>query len=128
VLPKGFILAEPPQAVNRVPVNRDNLVRVLKGRVLVEGRLKLGNREDAQLMAIERTVGALVITGNLPVPDPRPSCKGYAPPGKKRLFQKRGMIFLMISLSHPQLSPQEEHSPPLRDTKIDSKCDSKTSG
>src|SRR5216684_3262446 len=33
-----------PQAVNRVPLQRDNLVRALKGRVLVEGRRKLGNR------------------------------------------------------------------------------------
>jgi len=80
-----------PQSVNRVPLQRDNLVRVLKGRVLVEGRRKLGNRvlvgamqaetmadyiepgclvvlgdrEDAQLMAIERGAAALVITGDL---------------------------------------------------------------
>ena len=33
-----------PRAVNRIPLERDNLVRVLKGRVLVEGRRKLGNR------------------------------------------------------------------------------------
>src|SRR5712692_7688838 len=33
-----------PQSVNRIPLKRDNLVRVLKGRVLVEGRRKLGNR------------------------------------------------------------------------------------
>src|ERR1700693_2482108 len=33
-----------PQAVNRIPLHRDNLVRALKGRVLVEGRRKLGNR------------------------------------------------------------------------------------
>src|SRR6266516_1291414 len=80
-----------PQAVNRVPLQRDNLVRALKGRVLVEGRRKLGNRvlvgamqaetmadyiepgclvvlgdrEDAQLKAIESGAAALVITGDL---------------------------------------------------------------
>src|SRR5712692_551302 len=80
-----------PQAVNRVPLNQDNIVRVLKGRVLVEGRRKLGNRvlvgamqaetmidyvepgclvvlgdrENAQLAAIENGAAALVITGDL---------------------------------------------------------------
>lgn len=80
-----------PQAVNRVPLQRDNLVRALKGRVLVEGRRKLGNRvlvgamqaetmvdyiepgclvvlgdrEDAQLAAIGNGAAALVITGDL---------------------------------------------------------------
>lgn len=80
-----------PRAVNRVPLSRDNLVSVLKGRVLVEGRRKLGNRvivgamqaetmadyiepgclvvlgdrEDAQLTAIEHGAAALVITGDL---------------------------------------------------------------
>ncbi len=80
-----------PQAVNRVPLQRDNLVRALKGRVLVEGRRKLGDRvlvgamqaetmadyvepgclvvlgdrEDAQLAAIEQGAAALVITGDL---------------------------------------------------------------
>lgn len=80
-----------PRAVNRIPLNRDNLVRVLKGRVLVEGRRKLGNlvqvgameaetmadyiepgclvvlgdREDAQLTAIEGGAAALVVTGDL---------------------------------------------------------------
>src|SRR6478672_3747854 len=80
-----------PQAVNRVPLHRDNLVRALKGRVLVEGRRKLGNRvivgamqaetmidyiepgclvvlgdrEDAQLKAIESGAAALVVTGDL---------------------------------------------------------------
>ncbi|HKV03055.1 MAG TPA: putative manganese-dependent inorganic diphosphatase, partial [Ktedonobacteraceae bacterium] len=80
-----------PQAVNRVPLQRDNLVRALKGRVLVEGRRKLGDRvivgameaetmadyvepgclvvlgdrEDAQLVAIEHGAAALVITGDL---------------------------------------------------------------
>src|SRR5713101_2709201 len=80
-----------PQSVNRVPLQRDNLVCVLRGRVLVEGRRKLGNRvlvgamqaetmadyiepgclvvlgdrEDAQLTAIERGAAALVITGDL---------------------------------------------------------------
>lgn len=80
-----------PRAVNRIPLQRDNLVRVLKGRVLVEGRRKLGNRvivgamqaetmadyvepgclvvlgdrEDAQLTAIEHGAGAIVVTGDL---------------------------------------------------------------
>ncbi|GAC1385877.1 MAG: putative manganese-dependent inorganic diphosphatase [Ktedonobacteraceae bacterium] len=80
-----------PRSVNRVPLQRDNLVRVLKGRVLEEGRRKLGNRvlvgameaetmadyiepgclvvlgdrEDAQLKAIESGAAALVITGDL---------------------------------------------------------------
>src|SRR5437660_12728966 len=80
-----------PQSVNRIPLQRDNLVRVLRGRVLVEGRRQLGNRvlvgameaetmadyvepgclvvlgdrEDAQLTAIERGAAALVITGDL---------------------------------------------------------------
>ncbi|MBA2287203.1 MAG: putative manganese-dependent inorganic diphosphatase [Ktedonobacteraceae bacterium] len=80
-----------PQSVNRVPLHRDNLVRVLRGRVQVEGRRKLGNRvlvgameaetmadyiepgclvvlgdrEDAQLKAIESGAAALVITGDL---------------------------------------------------------------
>src|SRR6266704_6733162 len=80
-----------PQAVNRVPLQRDNLVRVLRGRVLVEGRRKLGNRvlvgamqaesmadyiepgclvvlgdrEDAQHPGIGRGAAALVITGDL---------------------------------------------------------------
>jgi manganese-dependent inorganic pyrophosphatase len=80
-----------PQSVNRIPLQRDNLVRVLKGRVLVEGRRKLGNRvivgamqaetmadyvepgclvvlgdrEDAQLRAMERGAAALVVTGDL---------------------------------------------------------------
>lgn len=80
-----------PRVVNRVQLNRENLVRVLRGRVLVEGRRKLGNRvlvgamqaetmadyiepgclvvlgdrEDAQLKAIESGAAALVITGDL---------------------------------------------------------------
>jgi manganese-dependent inorganic pyrophosphatase len=80
-----------PRAVNRVPLRRDNLVRVLRGRVLVEGRRTLGNRvlvgameaetmadyiepgclvvlgdrEDAQLVAIKKGAAALVITGDL---------------------------------------------------------------
>ena len=80
-----------PRAVNRIRLQRDNLVRVLRGRVLVEGRRKLGNRvlvgamqaetmsdyiepgclvvlgdrEDAQLRAMERGAAALVITGDL---------------------------------------------------------------
>src|SRR5438552_6539965 len=80
-----------PRSVNRVPLKRDNLVRALRGRVLVEGRRALGNRvlvgamqaetmvdyiepgclvvlgdrEDAQLKAIESGAAALVITGDL---------------------------------------------------------------
>jgi manganese-dependent inorganic pyrophosphatase len=80
-----------PNAVNRIPLKRDNLVRTLKGRLLVEGRRPLGNRilvgamqaetmaeyiepgclvvlgdrEDAQLKSIERGAAALVITGDL---------------------------------------------------------------
>jgi manganese-dependent inorganic pyrophosphatase len=80
-----------PRSVNRIPLQRDNLVRALRGRVLVEGRRKLGNRvivgamqaetmadyiepgclvvlgdrEDAQLKAIESGAAALVITGDL---------------------------------------------------------------
>jgi manganese-dependent inorganic pyrophosphatase len=80
-----------PLALNRIPLKSDNLVRVLKGRVLVEGRRPLGNRvlvgameaetmvdyieqgclviigdrEDAQIMAIENGAAALVVTGDL---------------------------------------------------------------
>src|SRR6266700_4915495 len=80
-----------PRSVNRIPLKRDNLVRALRGRVLVEGRRWLGNRvlvgamqaetmadyiepgclvvlgdrEDAQLKAIESGAAALVITGDL---------------------------------------------------------------
>jgi manganese-dependent inorganic pyrophosphatase len=80
-----------PQSVNRVPIKRDNLVCALKGRVLVEGRRKMGNRvlvgamqaetmadyiepgclvvmgdrEDAQLVAIQQGAAALVVTGDL---------------------------------------------------------------
>ncbi len=79
------------RTVNRLPLYRDNLIRVLKGRVLVEGRRELGDRvlvgamqaetmadyvepgclvilgdrEDAQLKAIECGAGALVVTGDL---------------------------------------------------------------
>ena len=80
-----------PRSVNRVPLQRDNMVRALRGRVLVEGRRALGNRilvgamqadtmadyiepgclvvlgdrEDAQIKAIESGAAALVITGDL---------------------------------------------------------------
>jgi manganese-dependent inorganic pyrophosphatase len=80
-----------PQAVSRIPLNPQNVVKALKGRVLVEGKRKLGgrvlvgamqaetmaeyveqgclviigDREDAQLIAIERGAAALVITGDL---------------------------------------------------------------
>jgi manganese-dependent inorganic pyrophosphatase len=90
-LAKLFFNDLDPDSVNRIPLQRNNLVRVLKGRVLVEGRRKLGNRvlvgameaetmaeyvepgclvvigdrEDAQLVAIEKGAAALVITGDL---------------------------------------------------------------
>lgn len=80
-----------PQAVNRIPLNQHNIVKALKGRVLIEGRRSLGDRvlvgamqaetmadyiepgclviigdrEGAQLTAIERGAAALVITGDL---------------------------------------------------------------
>src|SRR5260370_14018036 len=58
-----------PQAVNRVPLNQDNLVRALKGRVLVEGRRKLGNRVivvsmQAQTMIDYVEQGCLVVLGD----------------------------------------------------------------
>src|SRR5215472_1392636 len=90
-LAKLFFHDLDPDSVNRIPLQRDNLVRVLKGRILVEGRRPLGNRvlvaameaetmgeyiepgclvvignrQDAQLVAIERGAAALVITGDL---------------------------------------------------------------
>ena len=101
------------RSVNRIPLNRDNLVRTLRGRVLVEGRRKLGNRvivgameaetmadyiepgclvvlgdrEDAQLKAIENGAAALVITGDLLV-----SARALA------AAQKHGV--LVISTAH----------------------------
>ena len=58
-----------PQSVNRVPLQRDNLVRALKGRVLVEGRRKLGNRVIVGAMQAETMVdyveqGCLVVLGD----------------------------------------------------------------
>ena len=102
-----------PRSVNRIPLQRDNLVRALRGRVLVEGRRKLGNRvivgamqaetmadyiepgclvvlgdrEDAQLKAIESGAAALVITGDLLV-----SARALA------AAQKHGV--LVISTAH----------------------------
>ena len=102
-----------PRSVNRIPLNRDNLVRTLRGRVLVEGRRKLGNRvivgameaetmadyiepgclvvlgdrEDAQLKGIENGAAALVITGDLLV-----SARALA------AAQKHGV--LVISTAH----------------------------
>ena len=101
------------RSVNRIPLNRDNLVRTLRGRVLVEGRRKLGNRvivgameaetmadyiepgclvvlgdrEDAQLKAIENGAAALVVTGDLLV-----SARALA------AAQKHGV--LVISTAH----------------------------
>lgn len=80
-----------PQSIPRIPLNKNNIVKALKGRVLVEGRRHLGNRvlvgamqaetmaeyvepgclviigdrEGAQLAAIEHGAAALVITGDL---------------------------------------------------------------
>lgn len=80
-----------PQSVNRLPLNTTNLVKALKGRVLVEGKRPLrdrvlvgamqaetmadyvergclviiGDREGAQLTAMEHGAAALVITGDL---------------------------------------------------------------
>ncbi|GCE11770.1 putative manganese-dependent inorganic diphosphatase [Tengunoibacter tsumagoiensis] len=88
---KLFFMDLDPQSVNRIPLHRDNIVRVLKGRVLVEGRRALGervlvaamqsetmadyvepgclviigDREEAQLTAIERGAAALIVTGDL---------------------------------------------------------------
>src|SRR6266852_3419986 len=102
-----------PRAVNRIPLQQNNLVRVLKGHVLVEGRRKLGNRvlvgameaetmvdyiepgclvvlgdrEDAQIKAIENGAAALVITGDLLV-----SARALA------AAQKHGV--LVISTAH----------------------------
>jgi manganese-dependent inorganic pyrophosphatase len=102
-----------PRSVNRIPLQRDNLVRVLKGRVLVEGRRKLGNRvivgameadtmadyvepgclvvlgdrEDAQLTAIEHGAAALVVTGDLLV-------------SEKTLAAARKHGVLVISTAH----------------------------
>lgn len=79
------------QGINRIPLNKQNLVKALKGRVLVEGRRPLGDRvlvgamqaetmadyiepgclviigdrEGAQLTAMEHGAAALVITGDL---------------------------------------------------------------
>src|SRR5256885_13263017 len=102
-----------PRSVNRIPLKRDNLVRALRGRVLVEGRRLLGNRvlvgamqaetmadyiepgclvvlgdrEDAQLKAIENGAAALVVTGAL-----RVSARALA------AAQKHGV--LVISTAH----------------------------
>lgn len=80
-----------PQSIPRIPLNKNNIVKALRGRVLVEGRRRLGDRvivgamqaetmaeyvepgclviigdrEGAQLTAIERGAAALVITGDL---------------------------------------------------------------
>jgi manganese-dependent inorganic pyrophosphatase len=81
------------QSVNRLPLRRDSLLSVLSGDILVEGRrplgdrvlvgamqvetmaeylepgclVVLGDREDAQLAAMEHSASALVVTGNLPI-------------------------------------------------------------
>lgn len=102
-----------PQAVNRIPLQRDNLVHVLRGRILVDGRRELGNRvlvgamqpetmaeyiepgclvvmgdrEDAQLVAIEYGAAALIITGDLLV-------------SEKTLSAARKRGVLVISTGH----------------------------
>ena len=58
-----------PRVVNRIPLERDNLVHVLKGRVLVQGRRKLGNRilvaaMEADTMADYIEQGCLVVIGD----------------------------------------------------------------
>jgi manganese-dependent inorganic pyrophosphatase len=88
---KLFFDGMQPQSVNRIPLNKNNLVKALGGRVLVEGKRPLGDRvlvgamqaetmadyiepgclviigdrEGAQLTAIEHGAAALVITGDL---------------------------------------------------------------
>src|SRR5438270_13704088 len=57
------------RTVNRLPLYRDNLIRVLKGRVLVEGRRELGDRVlvgamHAETMAEYIESGCLVILGD----------------------------------------------------------------
>jgi manganese-dependent inorganic pyrophosphatase len=102
-----------PRSVNRIPLDRDNLVRVLKGKVLVEGRRELGNRvlvaamesetmvdyiepgclvvigdrEDAQLDAIKHGAAALVVTGDLLV-------------SQRTLFAARKQGVMVISTGH----------------------------
>src|SRR5260370_38106410 len=107
-----------PQSVNRVPLQMDNLVRALKGRVLVEGRRELGNRvivvsmqaqtmidniqpvclvvlgdrEDAQITAMENGAAALVITGDLLV-------------SERTLAAARKYGVLVISTCHHTFTP-----------------------
>ncbi len=90
---KLFFRGLDPRSVNSMPLRRDNLVRTLHGNVLVEGRrplgervlvgamqvetmaeyiepgclVVLGDREDAQLAAMEHGAAALVVTGDLPI-------------------------------------------------------------
>lgn len=90
----AFIADLDPHQLDRVPINMENLVRTLEGRVLVDAPhralrdqvmvgamqidsmlkrlepdvlLVMGDREDAQRAAIEFGVGALVVTGDHPV-------------------------------------------------------------
>src|SRR5258708_4583407 len=58
-----------PQAVSRIPLNPQNVVKALKGRVLVEGKRKLGGRVivgamQAETMAEYVEQGCLVIIGD----------------------------------------------------------------
>ena len=102
-----------PRSVNRVSLLKENLVRVLRGRVLVEGRRELGNRvlvgamesetmaeyvepgclvvigdrEDAQITSIQHGASALVVTGDLLV-------------SEKALSEARRQGVLVISTAH----------------------------
>jgi manganese-dependent inorganic pyrophosphatase len=90
---KLFFRGLDPRSVNHMPLQQENLVRTLDGHVLVEGRrplgesvlvgamqvetmveyiepgclVVLGDREDAQLAAMEHGAAALVVTGDLPI-------------------------------------------------------------
>ena len=68
ISPNSFLMTS-TGAVNRVPLERDNLVKVLQGRVLVEGRRKLGDRVivgamQAETMADYIEPGCLVVLGD----------------------------------------------------------------
>ncbi|HEX4715717.1 MAG TPA: putative manganese-dependent inorganic diphosphatase [Ktedonobacteraceae bacterium] len=102
-----------PQGVNRIPLHKNDLVKALKGRVLVEGKRPLGDRvlvgamqaetmadyvepgclviigdrEGAQLTAITRGAAALVITGDLLV-------------SERTLTQARNQGVLIISTGY----------------------------
>lgn len=90
---KLFFRGLEPRSVNHMSLQQENLVRTLDGQILVEGRRQLGksvlvgamqvetmieyiehgclvvlgDREDAQLAAMEHGAAALVVTGDLPI-------------------------------------------------------------